>query len=87
MTRSSRIYKESGQSLFRQERRWDPTKNGQVVPDDKEKQKKLFDDAMFKLEHGSEDKGKGKDAKPRLARLVNIQDRVRDDYLANRILR
>ena len=57
----------------RQERRWDPTKNGQVVPDDKEKIKKLYDDAMFKLEHGEEDSAKNKDAKPRLQKLTQIQ--------------
>lgn len=32
----------------RQERRWDPTENGQVVPDDKQVIHKLADDAMFK---------------------------------------
>ena len=57
----------------RQERRWDPTKNGQVVPDDKEKIKKLYADAMFKLEHGEEDSAKNKDAKPRLQKLTQIQ--------------
>ncbi|XP_059078328.1 coiled-coil domain-containing protein 130 homolog [Tigriopus californicus] len=71
----------------RQERRWDPTENGQVVPDDKNDIKKRWDDAMFKLEHGEEDLAKKTDAKPRLQKLTHIQDRVKDDYLANRILR
>merc|ERR1719319_481683 len=75
------------QGATRQERRWDPTDNGQVVPDDKQVGRKLADDAMFKLEHGSKDTGKAKDAAPRLASLTSIQDRVKDDYLANRILR
>lgn len=75
------------QGATRQERRWDPTENGQVVPDDKQVGRKLADDAMFKLEHGSKDTGKAKDAAPRLASLTSIQDRVKDDYLANRILR
>ena len=42
----------------RQERRWDSTQNGQVVPDLKETTNRLFDDAMFKLEHGDADKEK-----------------------------
>jgi len=71
----------------RQERRWDSTQNGQVVPDLKETTNRLFDDAMFKLEHGDADKEKKKDAEPRIRDLAEIQDRVRDDYLANRILR
>merc|ERR550519_173441 len=75
------------QGATRQERRWDPTDNGQVVPDDKQVGRKLADDAMFKLEHGSKDTGKAKDAAPRLATITSIQDRTKDDYLANRILR
>eukprot|EP00095_Tigriopus_kingsejongensis_P003580 maker-scaffold140_size315649-snap-gene-2.20 protein:Tk03580 transcript:maker-scaffold140_size315649-snap-gene-2.20-mRNA-1 annotation:"AGAP007890-PA" len=71
----------------RQERRWDPTENGQVVPDDKNDIKKRWDDAMFKLEHGEQDLEKKADAKPRLNNLKFLQDRVKDDYIANRILR
>ena len=57
----------------RQERRWDSTQNGQVVPDLKETTNRLFDDAMFKLEHGDADKGKKKDAEPRIRDLAEIQ--------------
>merc|ERR1719312_282582 len=71
----------------RQERRWDPTENGQIVPDDKTVGRKLADDAMYKLEHVSTDTGKATDAAPRLNEISDIQDRVKDDYLANRILR
>merc|ERR1719187_1173610 len=71
----------------RQERRWDPTTNGQVVPDDKAVGRKLADDAMYKLEHVSKDSGKAKEAAPRIGKITSIQDRVKDDYLANRILR
>merc|ERR1719402_1300188 len=71
----------------RQERRWDPTQNGQVVPDDKAVGRKLADDAMYKLEHVSKDSGKAKEAAPRIGKITSIQDRVKDDYLANRILR
>ena len=57
----------------RQERRWDSTENGQVVPDLKETTNRLVDDAMFKLEHGDADKGKKKDAEPRIRDLAEIQ--------------
>ncbi|QQP49402.1 Uncharacterized protein FKW44_010062 [Caligus rogercresseyi] len=72
----------------RQERRWDPTQNGQVVPDDKATIQKLYSDPMFKLEHGTEDKEKSlATGKPRIEALAKVQDRVKDDYLANRALR
>ena len=71
----------------RVEQRWDPTENGQIVPDDKLVGRKLADDAMYKLEHQTKDKDKSADAAPRIGRISQIQDRVKDDYLANRILR
>ncbi|CAG9815262.1 unnamed protein product [Phaedon cochleariae] len=72
----------------RQENRWDPTDNGQVVPETKETQKRLFDDSMFKLEHGSQDKSIGENAKPRLAQLYNRNDDVwSDSFTANQKLR
>jgi len=71
----------------RQERRWDPTENGQVVPDDKSVGKKLADDAMYKLEHVGKDKNKMADVAPRLVGVYDIQDRTKDDYMANRLLR
>lgn len=71
----------------RQERRWDPTQNGQVVPDDKSVGRKLADDAMYKLEHQNTDKSKIEEAAPRMYQISDIQDRVKDDYLANRMLR
>jgi len=75
------------QGARRVEQRWDPTGNGQVVPDDKRVGRKLADDAMFKLEHESGDKGKQSDSAPRIAQMYHIADRVKDDYMANRILR
>lgn len=71
----------------RQERRWDPSENEQVAPDDKEVSKKMATDAMFKLEHDVDDKGKFKVITPSLARLEHLQDRWRDDYTANQLLR
>lgn len=72
----------------RQENRWDPTQNEQVVPETKETQKKLFDDAMFKLEHQADDVATANDAKPRLAKLYNRNELSwNDDFAANQMLR
>ncbi|KAG5874924.1 hypothetical protein JTB14_019592 [Gonioctena quinquepunctata] len=72
----------------RQENRWDPTQNQQVVPETKETQKRLFDDSMFKLEHGSGDKNTAESAKPMLAKLYNRNEDVwADSYTANQKLR
>ncbi|XP_068617223.1 coiled-coil domain-containing protein 130 homolog [Battus philenor] len=72
----------------RQENRWDPTENGQIVPDTKETQKRLFDDAMFKLEHKTGDEDASKQDKPRLGKLVGRNETVwKDDYEANCSLR
>merc|ERR1719481_2167176 len=75
------------QGARRVEQRWDPTGNGQVVPDDKRVGRKLADDAMFKLEHENGDQGKQKDSAPRIAQIYHIADRVKNDYMANRMLR
>ncbi|XP_054274566.1 coiled-coil domain-containing protein 130 homolog [Macrosteles quadrilineatus] len=72
----------------RQENRWDPTQNGQVVPEDKETSKRLFDDAMFKLEHGTSDEGSAKKLNPTLGRLINRNHTAwKDDFAANSALR
>lgn len=72
----------------RQENRWDPNDNGQIVADTKEVQRKLFDDPMFKLEHGASDLKTAEDAKPILGKLYMRNDDVwRDNYEANCKLR
>ncbi|KAI8421413.1 hypothetical protein MSG28_009488 [Choristoneura fumiferana] len=72
----------------RQENRWDPTENGQIVPETKETQKRMFDDAMFRLEHKTGDEDGAKQDKPRLGRLVGRNESVwKDDYEANCSLR
>jgi coiled-coil domain-containing protein 130 len=48
----------------------------------------LFDDAMFKLEHGTEDLDKAKKAAPILVKLHDVQDaKWNDDFAANSLLR
>ncbi|CAG5002567.1 unnamed protein product [Parnassius apollo] len=72
----------------RQENRWDPTENEQIVPETKETQKRLFDDAMFRLEHKTSDESTSKQDKPRLGKLVGRNETVwKDDYEANCSLR
>lgn len=72
----------------RQENRWDPTENGQIVPEDKEVQKRLFDDPMFKLEHKANDQKGADDAKPVLGKLYLRNKEVwGDPYEANSKLR
>lgn len=72
----------------RQENRWDPLQNEQVVPETKETQKRLFDDPMFKLEHGASDLKAGEDAKPVLAKLYQRNENTWNDcYESNKILR
>lgn len=72
----------------RQENRWDPLQNEQVVPETKEVQKRLFDDAMYKLEHQAKDAKAAADAKPVLQKLVERNQSVWDDsYEANCRLR
>jgi len=71
----------------RQEGRWDPMQNEQVVPEDKETSQKLASDAMFKLEHGVDDQKKSNSVAPSLAKLEDLQTRWRDDYSSNKIIR
>ncbi|XP_021965230.1 coiled-coil domain-containing protein 130 homolog isoform X2 [Folsomia candida] len=71
----------------RQENRWDPTENGQVVPDDKRVIRQLADDAMFKLQHGVDDQSKLKSVAPTIGKLEDLQERMKDDYSANKALR
>lgn len=72
----------------RQENRWDPNENEQIVPEDKNTSKRLFDDAMFKLEHGYGDKRHADGVQPTLAKLTAKRQKVwQDDYAANCVLR
>ncbi|XP_065202123.1 coiled-coil domain-containing protein 130 homolog [Planococcus citri] len=72
----------------RQENRWDPTQNEQVVPETRETSRKLFDDAMFKLEHKNNDANTSKKSAASLNKLLDRQESVwKDDFAANSILR
>ncbi|XP_011314700.1 coiled-coil domain-containing protein 130 homolog isoform X2 [Fopius arisanus] len=72
----------------RQENRWDPKENEQVVPETKEVSKRLYDDAMFKLEHGVDDLKASKTQDPAINKiLAKNESRWQDDYSANAALR
>ena len=72
----------------RQENRWDAKQNGQIVPEDKNITKKIYDNAMFKLEHGCNDRNNGDRLKDI---LISLQEKRKalfmDDYEANSIVR
>lgn len=70
----------------RQERRWDPTQNEQIVPD-KEVSAKLADDPMFRLEHGVVDRNKKERVSTVLEKLESLQGRWKEDYHFNKVLR
>lgn len=72
----------------RQENRWDATQNGQVVPETREVQRRLFDDAMYKLEHQNKDMKVEEQMKPVLEKLYERNRTVwSDTYEANCKLR
>ncbi|XP_053988790.1 coiled-coil domain-containing protein 130 homolog [Hylaeus anthracinus] len=72
----------------RQENRWDPKENEQVVPETKEVSCRLYDDAMYKLEHGLEDKKVAKSRDPSLESAIALKEATwKDDYTSNCALR
>ncbi|CAL7950937.1 unnamed protein product [Xylocopa violacea] len=72
----------------RQENRWDPKENEQVVPETKEVSCRLYDDAMYKLEHGIEDKKTAKSRDTSLESALALNDATwKDDYTSNCALR
>ena len=71
----------------RKEQRWDPKENEQVVPEDRETHKKIERDAMYRLEHGSDDKNKLKSAIPGIKQIQALQMDKKDDYLLNKLAR
>ncbi|KAL3869786.1 hypothetical protein ACJMK2_042423 [Sinanodonta woodiana] len=71
----------------RKEQRWDPKENEQIVPEDKATQKKLATDAMFKLEHGTDDQQKGKAVIMGLSQIEYRRSEWKDDYLLNKLAR
>lgn len=72
----------------RQENRWDPKENEQVVPETKEVSCRLYDDPMYKLEHGIEDKKIAKSKDSSLENAIALNNATwKDDYSSNCALR
>lgn len=72
----------------RQENRWDPKENEQVIPETKEVSCRLYDDAMYKLEHGVEDKKVAKLRESSLESAIALNNATwKDDYMLNSVLR
>ncbi|KAI4503219.1 hypothetical protein M0802_001441 [Mischocyttarus mexicanus] len=72
----------------RQENRWDPKENEQIVPETKEVSHRLYDDAMYKLEHKVEDKKIAKSRDKALESAIFLNDAIwKDDYSSNYALR
>jgi len=71
----------------RKEERWEQSATEAIALTDKEDAKKMAVDAMFKLEHGVEDKQKSKEVLPTLEQLKEVQSIWNDDYAANQLLR
>ncbi|XP_067677962.1 coiled-coil domain-containing protein 130 homolog [Haliotis asinina] len=71
----------------RKEQRWDPKENEQIVPEDKAVQKKLATDAMYKLEHGSDDHQRGRSIHHNLNHIEESREDWKEDYLLNKALR
>ncbi|XP_031829640.1 coiled-coil domain-containing protein 130 homolog [Nomia melanderi] len=72
----------------RQENRWDPKENEQIVPETKEVSCRLYDDAMYKLEHGIEDKKIAKSRDSSLESAIALNEATwKDDYTSNCALR
>lgn len=72
----------------RQENRWDPKENEQIVPETKEVSCRLYDDAMYKLEHGMEDKKVAKSRDSSLEGAIALNEVTwKDDYTSNCALR
>ncbi|XP_078035281.1 coiled-coil domain-containing protein 130 homolog [Augochlora pura] len=72
----------------RQENRWDPKENEQIVPETKEVSCRLYDDAMYKLEHGIEDKKTAKSRDSSLENAIALNEAAwKDDYTSNCELR
>jgi len=71
----------------RKEERWDTEKAGNVQSTDRDVKEKLMTNAMYKLEHGTQDKSKARKKAPTLTRLEEMRDTWKDDFALNQIVR
>ncbi|XP_078130445.1 putative splicing factor YJU2B [Sander vitreus] len=71
----------------RKEERWDMEENEQILTTERAEKEKLETDAMFKLDHGGQDKEKLKKALPSLSEIQDYQSSKKDDFQLNSSLR
>ncbi|KAK1153714.1 coiled-coil domain-containing protein 130 [Acipenser oxyrinchus oxyrinchus] len=71
----------------RKEERWDMKDNEQILTTEHSEKEKLETNPMFKLEHGSQDRGKLQRALPSLSHIQEKQEAWRDDFQLNSALR
>ncbi|XP_038608399.1 coiled-coil domain-containing protein 130-like [Tachyglossus aculeatus] len=71
----------------RKEECWDMEDNEQILTTEGEEKKKLETDAMFRLEHGTADRGKLHKAVPTLSNIQEAQSAWKDDFALNSMLR
>ncbi|MGH0190809.1 UNVERIFIED_CONTAM: hypothetical protein FKN15_050997 [Acipenser sinensis] len=71
----------------RKEERWDMKDNEQILTTEHSEKEKLETDPMFKLEHGSQDRGKLQRSLPSLSHIQEKQEAWRDDFRLNSALR
>lgn len=71
----------------RKEERWDMQENEQVMTTDHEEKKKLETDAMYRLEHGTDDQQKLQKIIPTLVNIQEMQSIWKDDFELNSMLR
>lgn len=71
----------------RKEERWDMADNEQILTTEHSEKEKLETDAMYKLDHGGQDKEKLQAALPSLSELQEMQSSWKDDFQLNSALR
>lgn len=71
----------------RKEQRWDPHENEQIVPEDRATQKQLALNAMYKLEHGEEDRTKGQLKQSTISQILEHRESHKDDFALNQLAR
>ncbi|XP_020654410.3 putative splicing factor YJU2B [Pogona vitticeps] len=71
----------------RKEERWDMEANEQIMTTAHEEKQKLETDAMYRLEHGSNDQSKLQRVLPTLQNIQEAQSAWKDDFALNSLLR
>ncbi|CAI8019710.1 Coiled-coil domain-containing protein 130 [Geodia barretti] len=71
----------------RKNERWEEKEGETVSVEGHSEAQKLASDAMYRLEHGVEDKTKADEAAPRIARIMAMNDEKLEDFGLNQLIR